>query len=178
MNLLTPQPFRFDWQGDSPHKDTPRDVNSDHKLSPHQPLGAKTAIDIEETRGSYHLSPLCCPQIVDLKAIGVWCQQPHWCHHCQTGQKAPGIPGEVDDMGKPKPTWKLIYLPSKIRMQRMLWPTKVGGGIWLYTIVQDAEIVHSSHMQFSPCRLPWRIGAELQDGYNLGWCVNDLEWTL
>ena len=37
MNLPTPQPFRFDQQGDSPPKDTPRDVNSDHKLLPHWP---------------------------------------------------------------------------------------------------------------------------------------------
>ena len=38
VNLLTPQPFRFDQQGDSPQKDTPRDANSDHQLSPHWPL--------------------------------------------------------------------------------------------------------------------------------------------
>ena len=38
VNLSTPQPFRFDQQGDSPQKDTPRDANSDHQLSPHQPL--------------------------------------------------------------------------------------------------------------------------------------------
>ena len=37
MNLLTPQPFKFHQWGDSPQKDTPRIVNSDHKLSPHQP---------------------------------------------------------------------------------------------------------------------------------------------
>ena len=35
VNPLTPQPFRFDQQGDSPQKDTPRDVNSGHKLLPH-----------------------------------------------------------------------------------------------------------------------------------------------
>ena len=38
MNLSTPQPFRFDWWGDSPQKDTPRVANLDHKLSPCQPL--------------------------------------------------------------------------------------------------------------------------------------------
>ena len=37
MNPLTPQPFRFDWQGDSTQKDICRDANSDHKLLPHQP---------------------------------------------------------------------------------------------------------------------------------------------
>ena len=29
VNLLTPQLFRFDWQGDSPQKDTPGDATSD-----------------------------------------------------------------------------------------------------------------------------------------------------
>ena len=38
VNLSTQQPFRFDQQGDSPQKDTPRDANSDHKLLLHQPL--------------------------------------------------------------------------------------------------------------------------------------------
>ena len=37
VNPLTPQPFRFDHLGDSAQKDTPRDANSDHQLSPHQP---------------------------------------------------------------------------------------------------------------------------------------------
>ena len=40
-----------------------------------------------------------------------------------------------------------------MRIQRMLWPTKVGGGIWLYTVVQDSKIVHSSHTPFSPCKV-------------------------
>ena len=40
VNLLTPQPFRFDCLGDSSWKDTPRDANSDHQLLPHQPPGA------------------------------------------------------------------------------------------------------------------------------------------
>ena len=35
VNLLTPQPFRFDHLGDSPQKDTPGDANSDHQLLPH-----------------------------------------------------------------------------------------------------------------------------------------------
>ena len=37
VNLLTPQPFRFDHLGDSSQNDTPRDANSDHQLSPCQP---------------------------------------------------------------------------------------------------------------------------------------------
>ena len=37
VNLLNPQLFRFYWQGDSPQKDTPRDINSDHQLLPHWP---------------------------------------------------------------------------------------------------------------------------------------------
>ena len=38
VNLLTPKPFRFDWQGGSPQKDIPGYVISDHQLSPHWPL--------------------------------------------------------------------------------------------------------------------------------------------
>ena len=115
-------------------------------------LGARTIIDIEETRGFCHLSPHCHPQIVGLKATGVQCWPPHWCHLCQTGQKAPNVPREVDNVGKPEPTWKLIYPSLKMRTQRMLWPIKVGGGHWQYTIVWDAEIAHSSHMPFGPCK--------------------------
>ena len=37
MSPLTPQLFRFDQQGDSPQKDIPRDVNSNHQLSTHWP---------------------------------------------------------------------------------------------------------------------------------------------
>ena len=37
MNLLTPQPFRFDQKRDSPLKDTPKDVDSAYQLSPHHP---------------------------------------------------------------------------------------------------------------------------------------------
>ena len=38
VNLLTPQPFRFDQRGDSPLKDTPKDVNLAYQLSPCHPL--------------------------------------------------------------------------------------------------------------------------------------------
>ena len=37
MNLLTPQSFRFNCPRDSPWKDSPRDVNSNHQPSPHWP---------------------------------------------------------------------------------------------------------------------------------------------
>ena len=114
--------------------------------------GARTIIDVEETWGSYHLSPHCHPQIVGLKVTGFQCWMPRQCHHCQTGQKAPHVPGEVDDVGKLEPTWKLICPSLKMRMQRMLWPITVGGGIWWYTIMQDAEIANSSCMPFSPCK--------------------------
>ena len=95
---------------------------------------ARTAIDVVETRGYHHLSPCCHPWIVGSKKIGVQCWQPHQCHHCQIGPKAPSIPSEVDDVGRPEPTWKLIYPSLKMRMQRMLWPTRVGGGIGWFTI--------------------------------------------
>ena len=35
VNLLTPEPFRFDHLGDSPQKDTRGDANSDHQPSLH-----------------------------------------------------------------------------------------------------------------------------------------------
>ena len=114
---------------------------------------ARTAIDVEETRGYHHLSPHHHPQIMGLKVIGVQCWWPHQCHHCQTGLKAPSIPSEVDDMGRLKPTWKLIYPSLKMRTQRMLWPTRVGGGTWWYTIMLDAETIHSSHMPSSLCKV-------------------------
>ena len=38
VNPLSPQPFRFDQQGDSPQRDIPGDANSDHKLLPYPPL--------------------------------------------------------------------------------------------------------------------------------------------
>ena len=153
MNLLIPQPFRFDQQGDSPQKDTPRDVNSDHQLSSHQPLRGKNHNRCRRDQGLLPPQPHWCRQIVGFKAIGVWCQWPHWCHHCQTGQKIPSVPREVDDVGKLEPTWKVIYPSLKKRMQRMLWPNKVGGGIWLYTIVSDAKIIPSSCTLFSPCKV-------------------------
>ena len=48
-------------------------------------LGARTIIDAEETRDSYHVNPHHHSQTTDLKATGVQCQLPHQCHHCQTG---------------------------------------------------------------------------------------------
>ena len=66
--------------------------------------GARTTTDIEKTRGNHHLSPHCHPQTVGLKVIGAQWQQPPQCHHCQMGLKAPGIPSEVDDVGRLEPT--------------------------------------------------------------------------
>ena len=111
---------------------------------------AVTTINIEETRGYHLLSSAYHPQIRGLKVVGVQCWQPHWCHHCQTGLRAPG---EADNVGRLEPTWKLIYPSLKMRMQRMLWPTRVGGGIWWYTIVQDAEIIPSSHTLSCPYKV-------------------------
>ena len=123
------------------------------QLGPSWPPEVGTIIDVEETRVSYHLSPQFHPHIVGLKPTGVWCQPLHWSHCCKTGQKAPSIQREVGNVGKPEPIWKLIYPSLKTRIQRMLWPTKVGGGIWQYTIVWDARIVHSSCMPFVPCKV-------------------------
>ena len=66
--------------------------------------GARTIIDIEETRDSYHLNPHCHPQTMGLKVTGVQYQLPHGCHCYQTSQKAHDIPREVDNVGKLEPT--------------------------------------------------------------------------
>ena len=66
--------------------------------------GARTAIAIEDARGYHHLSPHHHLWTAGLKVIGVQCQQHHQCHHCQTGMRAPGIPDEVHNMGRPEPT--------------------------------------------------------------------------
>ena len=103
VNLSTPQPFRFYHLGDSPQKDTlemPIQTTS-YCLANLQE--ARTTIDIEETRGYHHLSPHCHPWIVGSKVIGVHYYQPHQCHPCQTGPKAPGIFNEVDDLGRLEP---------------------------------------------------------------------------
>ena len=114
--------------------------------------GAGTVIDIEETRDSYHLNPNHHPQTAGSKVTGAWCWLPNQCHCYQTSQKATSIPREIDNVGKLEPTWKLICPSLKTRMQRMLWHIKVGGGIWQYTVMQDAEIIHSSHTPFDPCK--------------------------
>ena len=74
---LIPQPFRFHCPGDSPQKEHPRDARFDHRpLTPQATDEARTVIDIEGIRGQYHLTHPHLPQITDLKAIGVQCQQP------------------------------------------------------------------------------------------------------
>ena len=121
----------------------------------HHPIGlweAESAINVEEIRGYHHLSYPHLPWIVGLKVIGVLWWQSHWCCHCQTGWKAPSIPDVVDDVGR-EPTWRSIFESIKMRMQRMLSPTTVGGGIWWYTIVQDVEIAPSSCMTYGLCKV-------------------------
>ena len=65
---------------------------------------AGTTINVEEKRVYHHLSSPCHAQIKGSKVIGVQCQQPYQCHHCQTGPRAPSVPGEVDDVGRQEPT--------------------------------------------------------------------------
>ena len=67
----TPQLFRFHCPGDSPQKDCPRDASFDHHPTGHREAGI--AIDVEGTRGYYHLDHSHLPQIMDLKVIGVQC---------------------------------------------------------------------------------------------------------
>ena len=150
INLLTPQPFRFDCLGDSAQRTPPEMPIPTINHCPTNLQGAGTTINVEEIRSYHHLSYPCHPQIMDLKVIGIRCQQPHQCCHCQTGWKAPNM---VENIGRPEPTWRLIYLSLKMRMQRMLSPTRVGGGIWWYTVVQNAEIAPSSHTPSGHCKV-------------------------
>ena len=99
-----PQLFRFHHPGDFAPKDCPRDASFDHHPSPTSHREAGIMINVEGTRGYYHLSHSHLPQIVDLKTIGVQCQQPCWCHHCQTCPNALGIPNVEGDVGRPEPT--------------------------------------------------------------------------
>ena len=115
---VTPQLFRFHHPGDSPQQDHSRDASLDHQPSPHR---LQRGQDHNQHRRDPRLlppQPPSPPQIADSKAIGVQCRQPHWCHHSQTGQKAPGIPDMADNAGGLEPTWRLIYPSLKMRMQR------------------------------------------------------------
>ena len=62
VNLLTPQPFRFNQQGDSPQKDTPGDATSDHQLSPHHAPRGQNPINVEETRATTTSAPIAIPR--------------------------------------------------------------------------------------------------------------------
>ena len=103
MNPLTPQLFRFDNPGDSPQKGTPEMPIQTISYCPTSLHKAGITVDVEEIRG-YHLSSPCLPWIMGSKVIGVWCGQPRQCHHCQTGQKAPGIPDMENDVERLEPT--------------------------------------------------------------------------
>ena len=58
MNLLTPQPFRFDHLGDSSKKHTPRGANSDHQSLPHWPPRGQ---DYNQSRRDERLPPTQLP---------------------------------------------------------------------------------------------------------------------
>ena len=73
----------------------------------HHSAGHKVAqivIGIKGIRDQYNPSHPHLHWIMDLKAIGVQCQQPHWYHQSQTGQKAPSISNVADDVGRLDPT--------------------------------------------------------------------------
>ena len=62
------------------------------------------------------------------------------------------IPNMTDDVGRPEPVWRLIYPSLKTRMHRMPSSTRVGGGIWLYTIMWGAGIAPSFHTPSGLCK--------------------------
>ena len=108
---IDPQPFIFNQPGDSLQKDTLEMPIQTINYCLAGLWEARTTIDVEETRGYCHLSSPCHPLIAGLKVIGVQCQQPHWCCHCQTGLKAPGIPGVPSRWPEETGAYMKINLP-------------------------------------------------------------------
>ena len=104
VNMWTPQPFRFDHPGDSPQKDTPRDANLDHQLSPHHPPRGQNHNRCRRDQDNHHLNPHPHPSIMGLRVIGALCQWHPQCHHCQDDPKAPNIPSKVGDVVRLEPT--------------------------------------------------------------------------
>ena len=107
-------------------------------LSPHTTSHHGAGIMTQWPRNPRPLlpQPPHLPPIEDLKAIGVWCWQPHQYHHSLIGQKAPGIPIMADVAGRPEATWRSIYPSLKMRTPRMLSLIRVGDGTWLYTVTR------------------------------------------
>ena len=124
--------------------------------SQHHPIGHPEAGIMaigDGTGGQFNPShPHPC-QIRDSKVIEVRCWQLLQCPHSWTGLKTHGIPNMADDVGRPEPTWRLIYPSLKMRTQRMPSPTRVGGGTWPYTIKQGVETVSSCLMPSDPSKV-------------------------
>ena len=106
VNLLTQQPFKFDHPLGSPMKDTSGDGGSDHQPLPHQPWGAKTTIDIGETKGFHCLSSHHLPQTVGSRVTGAHCQWFPQCHPCLIDQRDPGNSNEGDSTKRTEPIWR------------------------------------------------------------------------
>ena len=153
VNPSTPQPFRLNHLGDSPWKDTPRDANSDHQLSPHQPPRGQNCNQCRRDQGLLPpQSPsrsLDCGFESDRNSVSTASLMSSLSY----GSEGSLHPWWGRQHGKTRSHMKINIPIFKMRTQRMLWPTRVGGGIWWYTIMQDAEIVPSSHMPSSPYRV-------------------------
>ena len=106
VNLLTQQPFNFDCPRDSPRKDTPRDVSSDHQPSPCPPSRGWDHTGIRGTIGNHHIGYHHPPQTMGSKVIGAHYQKLHWCHPCHIDQRDPGVPDVEDDTGRMEPIWR------------------------------------------------------------------------
>ena len=60
------------------------------------PPEAENVIDVGKTKDLHHLSSLCLPQTMDLRATRIHYQQLPQCHLGLTGQMDLDIPDEVD----------------------------------------------------------------------------------
>ena len=166
MNPLTPQPFRFDRWGDLPQRDIPRDANSDHKLSPQRPPRGQNHDRHRNTQGLLPSQPpLPSPDcrfesdrssVSTALSMSSLSDQSEGSWHPQRGRWR-GEAGAYMKINLPKAKDVGFDGIPLCRMLRLHTP----------------PICH-----LVLARLPQRVSAELWDGYNLGWCVNDLGWTL
>ena len=142
---------------------------------------ARTTINVEETRGYHHLNLHHHPQITGWKVIGIQCQQPHWCHHCQTSLKVPSIPGEVDNVGRLEPTWKLIYSSFIFKVENAKDAVTYQSWRWDLMVYHCAGCRDHTllpyaiwSLQGSPGELVWSSGMDI----TLDEVSNNHRWTL
>ena len=68
-------------------------------------------------------------------------------------------PGKATDLSRQEEVWgwRSIYPSSRIRRQKMLWPTAHGSGMWLSSTTQGAMINTCCHMSSGHYKGSWEI---------------------